>query len=76
MRITKVFKCGNSLAVRIPKEFCLATEEVEIFKRNNGDIIIRRKTKKLAKAFTLLTQLPKDFFAEGRNDTSPQSRDF
>ncbi len=75
MKITKVFKSGNSQAVRIPKEFLLQGEEVEIFKRN-GDVVIREIPQNLARAFTLLTQLPDDFFAEGRKDLPPQEREF
>lgn len=75
MRTTKLFKSGNSQAVRIPKDFQLYGEEVEIFKRN-GDIIIREIPKNLAKAFDILTHLPEDFFAEGREDLPPQDRDF
>ncbi len=75
MRMTKVFKSGNSQAVRIPKEFYIASEEVEIFKRNN-DIIIREKPDNLSRAFELLTQLPDDFFAEGRENEEPQEREF
>jgi antitoxin VapB len=77
MKTTKVFKSGNSQAVRIPKEFHLLSEDVEIFKQN-GDIVIREKPKpkKLGKAFQLLTQLPEDFFGQGREDSLPQERDF
>jgi len=75
MKITKVFKCGNSQAVRLPKDFQLESEEVEIFKRNN-DIIIREIPKNLSRAFELLTLLPDDCFSEEREDTEPQERDF
>lgn len=75
MRLTKVFKSGNSLAVRIPKDFNLHCDSVEIFKRN-GDIIIREIPQNLAKAFELLTQLPDDFFEDGREDLPPQEREF
>lgn len=75
MRTTKIFKSGNSKAVRIPKDFDLCGEEVEIFKRN-GDIVIREIPKNLVGAFKLMTQLPEDFFAEHRKDNPPQERDF
>jgi antitoxin VapB len=75
MATTRVFKSGNSQAVRLPVDFQLATDEVEIFKRND-DIIIREKPSNLSKAFKLLTQLPEDFFANGREDSLPQERDF
>jgi antitoxin VapB len=75
MKHAKVFKCGNSQAVRLPKEFQFQAKEVEIFKRN-GDIILREAPKNLAKAFTLLTAFPSDFFSQDREDTLPQERDF
>jgi len=75
MKVTKVFKCGNSQAVRLPREFRIASNEVEIFKRN-GDIIVREIPKNLARAFELLTNLPDDFFSHDRTDEKPQERDF
>ena len=75
MQTTKVFKSGNSQAVRLPKEFQIGSDEVEIFKRR-GEIVIREIPKTLERAFTLLTELPDDFFVDGRKDTPPQERDF
>ncbi len=75
MRTTKVFKSGNSQAVRLPKDFQLNSEEVEIFKRN-GEVVIREIPKNLARAFELFTQLSGDFFAEERKDLPPQEREF
>ncbi len=71
MRTTKIFKFGNSQAVRLPEGFQLDTDEVEILKRGN-EIIIREIPKNLKKAFELLVNLPDDFMSEGRNDTSPE----
>ncbi len=74
MRTAKIFQCGNSQAIRLPKDFQFDTNVVEIFERN-GDLIIRPIPTKLAKAFELLSNLPQDFFAEGRIDPLPQDRD-
>ena len=71
MRTTKIFKFGNSQAVRLPEGFQLDTDEVEILKRGN-EIIIREIPKNLKKAFELLVNLPNDFMSERRNDTSPE----
>lgn len=38
--VTKVFKNGNSQAVRIPAEFRLDTDCVRIFKNEQGDLVI------------------------------------
>jgi len=43
MKIAKVFKSGNSQAVRIPKEFHLEGDEVEI-RRKGDSLILRPKT--------------------------------
>jgi antitoxin VapB len=59
MLTTKVFRSGNSQAVRIPAELQLDTDEVEIFRRND-ELIIRKKRTSLAKAFHLLAALPSD----------------
>jgi virulence-associated protein VagC len=39
MATAKVFRSGNSQAVQLPKEFRLASDEVEIFRR--GEIVLR-----------------------------------
>lgn len=72
MARTRVFKSGNSQAVRLPKGFQFDADEVEIFRR--GDEIILRKTPgTLDHAFALLTSLSKDFMADGRAQP-PQRR--
>ncbi len=75
MITTRVFKSGNSQAVRIPHEFQLDTAEVEIFRRDD-DLVIRPKRKNLADAFRLITEMSDDFMQDGRKDDIPQERDF
>jgi len=70
----KVFRSGNSQAVRLPKEFRVRSNELEIFRRGD-EIVLREKGKGLARAFEILAELPDDFFPEGRGDTPPQTRD-
>jgi antitoxin VapB len=72
MQITKVFKSGNSQAVRIPVELQFDTDEVEIFRRDD-ELILRKKSATLAKAFHLLAQLPDDFMID-RSDEPAQER--
>lgn len=72
--LTKVFQSGNSQAVRLPKEFRFDVSEVEIFRRGD-EVILRPKTKTLAQAFKLLTQMPDDFMKDGRDDSPPQERE-
>jgi antitoxin VapB len=74
MRIAKVFKSGNSQAVRLPKEFQFDTTEVEIFRRGN-EVILRKRPGNLVRAYELLAGLPDDFMEGGRSDSPPQRRE-
>jgi antitoxin VapB len=40
MRTAKIFKSGNSQAVRLPKEFQINAKEVEII-REKGNLVLR-----------------------------------
>ncbi len=71
MARAKVFQSGNSQAVRLPKEFRFAGDEVEIFKRGD-EVVLREKPRNLARVFELLCELPED--AVAREDTPPQRR--
>ena len=74
MTVAKVFKSGNSQAVRIPREFQFDTDEVEI-ERRGDEIVLRRPRRNLRGAFDALASMPDDFFAEGRSDAPAQSRE-
>ena len=70
MATAKVFKSGNSQALRLPKQFRLDSTEVEIFRRGD-EIVLREKPRTMARAFEILSSLnlPAD-----RKDTPPQIR--
>ena len=74
MRMTRVFRSGNSQAVRLPKEFQFDVDEVEILRRGE-EIVLRKKPRNLTAAFELLASLPDDFIKDGRGDTPPQKRE-
>lgn len=74
MATTRVFKSGNSQAVRLPKEFQFDVDEVEILRRGE-EIVLRKKAASLAEAFELLASLPDDFMAEGRHNPPPRERE-
>ena len=74
MSTARVFRSGNSQAVRLPKEFRFDSDEVEIFRRGD-EIVLREKGKGLARAFEILANLPDDFLPEGRRDAPPQGRE-
>jgi antitoxin VapB len=72
MAIAKVFKSGNSQAIRLPKEFRLTVKEVELV-RQGEDIIIRQpKSVSLMDAYNALASMPDDFFKDGRDDPPPE----
>lgn len=66
--LTRVFKSGNSLAVRIPKElgFGAASQDVEI--ERHGDALIIRPVKKrsLVGLMDKFAAFPPDFMVERR----------
>lgn len=74
MTYARVFQSGNSQAVRLPKEFRLDAEQVEIFRQGN-DIVLRQTPPPATAVFDLLADLPSDFMADGRDDTPPQERE-
>jgi antitoxin VapB len=55
--VTKVFKSGNSQAVRIPKEFQISTDEVEILKRGDELVIRPIRTQNASIVFDLLAAI-------------------
>jgi antitoxin VapB len=74
MKTAKVFKSGNSQAVRIPKEFQLETDEVEIRRRGDA-LILRPKSSSWAPLIESLVKFSDDFFADGRRQPPVQKRD-
>ena len=64
MTYARIFQSGNSQAVRLLKEF-----------RFDNDIVLRQVPTSAAAVFDLLSSLPADFMAEGRQDTPPQERE-
>jgi len=73
MATTRVFRSGNSQAVRLPKAYRLQGTEVEIFRRGD-EIVLREKAEGLLRAFDILAGLSADVLPEDRADTPPQER--
>ena len=76
MAIARVFKSGNSQAVRLPKAFRLNGSEVEITRRGE-EIVLRELPKKkrgLAEAFYALASLPLDAVEGIKDERPPQKR--
>jgi len=74
MSKTRIFKSGNSHAVRLPKQFRFQVDEVEILRRGN-EVVLREPKRNLGEAFAALGAMPEDFMAGGRRDQAPQKRD-
>jgi antitoxin VapB len=76
--LTRVFKSGNSLAIRIPKElnFGEAMQDVEIERK--GDCLVIRPIEKrsLAGALEAFATFPADFMVEGREFHEQKGRDW
>jgi antitoxin VapB len=73
-KTAKVFRSGNSQAVRIPKEFQIEGTEVEI--RRRGDtLILRPKRKSWASLLESLAKFSDDFAEGGREQPGSQERD-
>lgn len=73
MATAKVFRSGNSQALRLPKEFRFQSKEVEIFRRGK-EVVLREKPANLSRAIDLLAGLPDDFEIRGRDKDYPQKR--
>ena len=73
MATARVFKSGNSQAVRLPKQFRVKTKELEIEKRGN-EIILREKPVGMERAFQLLSELVNIDALKDRKKDKPQKR--
>ena len=73
MAIARVFKSGNSQAVRLPKEFRLSGKEVEVFRRGD-ELVLRETVRGMERAFEIIANLPIEDLAADR-DAPPQERE-
>ena len=73
MGTARVFRSGNSQAVRLPKEFRLKSGEVEIYRRGK-EIVLREKDGSMTRAFDLLAGLPEDIAVRDPRTDRPQKR--
>lgn len=76
--LTRVFKSGNSLAVRIPKELAIAeaSQEVEIERVGNTLVVRPVERKTLAGIGDIFAMFSPDFMAEGREFHEEHERDW
>lgn len=74
--LTRIFKSGNSLAVRIPKElvFLDAAQDVEIERVGDTLIISPQYRQPIGDLSKLLADFPEGFMSEGREELEEQER--
>lgn len=73
MKTARVFRSGNSQAVRIPKEFQLEGDEVEILKRGKN-LVLRPKKRSWAGLIQSLQKFTDDFMEKERKQPPVQKR--
>lgn len=74
--ITKIFKNGNSQAVRIPSELAFTGEESEVEIERDGDaLVIRPKRRRMGDVLQKLAQFSPDFMERGRGNNEEGERD-
>jgi len=73
MKTAKIFRSGNSQAVRIPKEFQMEGDEVEILKRGSS-LVLRPKKASWNTLVRSLQKFTADFMEGGRKQPKLQKR--
>ena len=73
MKTARVFRSGNSQAVRIPKEFRIEGNEVEIRKKGRS-LVLRPRRRSWTSLVRSLDRFTADFMAAGRRQGRLQKR--
>jgi len=73
MKTARIFRSGNSQAVRIPKEFQMQGDEAEIRRRGEW-LWLRPRKKSWAVLEESLGKFTNDFMKNGRNQPHIQKR--
>lgn len=72
-KTTRLFFSGNSQAVRIPREFQMDGDEVEI-RRRGKTLVLTPKKKSWSQLANSLKKFTPDFMGKGRRQPSTQRR--
>lgn len=76
MALTKVFKNGNSQAVRIPSELAYASWDIELVIERQGDELrIRPAQRRMGDVLGNLARFSPGFTVEGRGTQSEGARE-
>ena len=74
METAKLFKNGNSQAVRLPKKFRFSGNEVRIFKKGH-QVILEPIDETWYSMFDALKDFPEDFMKDGRSQPPIQKKE-
>jgi antitoxin VapB len=74
MKTAKLFKNGDSQAVRLPREFRFAGKEV-LIKRVGSAVVLLPKTKSWDTLMESLDKFPPDFMSEREQPPEAERRD-
>ncbi len=76
MTNTKLFKNGNSQAVRIPVELAYSNWDLDLVIERQGDELrIRPAARRMGDVLGKLAQFSPDFMSEGRGDIAEDERE-
>ena len=76
MHTTRVFKNGNSQAVRIPADLAFERTDIELeIERVGSELRIRPARRPLAGVLTKFAQFGPDFMSDGRGDQEQTERE-
>jgi len=76
MHTTKVFKNGNSQAVRIPADLAFERTDIELeIERVGSELRIRPARRPLSGVLKKFAKFSPDFMAEGRGEQGQAERD-
>lgn len=69
---TRTFKSGNSIAVRIPREFNVEAGRTLEIRRRGKELVLIERERHLGVLVDILQSMPADFFAEALADPPPE----
>jgi antitoxin VapB len=76
MTLTKLFKNGNSQAIRIPAELAYGDWNVQLVIERHGDELrIRPARRRMGDVLAKFAKFSPDFMAEGRGRNEQKARD-
>jgi len=76
MATTKIFKNGNSQAVRIPAELAYRSWDIDLIIERQGDELrIRPAQRRMGDVMAKLARFSPDFMSKGRGDNVEGERD-